>query len=392
MSFLTGYVEFSGLGGFQEKFVSELFENKIHCRKLRYEGGYIRARISPVYYLYAARLARKHGFCIRVTKKKGVYFKLFKFRKRYGLAIGAMLFFLILIWSSNYIWDVSVDGNEQVPKDRIFTVMDELGIKSGIERGTVNYTEVERKALLQIPEIAWLNIKPSGSKLTIEVSELEKRLEEGDGIDLNSPCNVVSTKDAVILSSEVLDGKQVVENGSGVRKGGIIVSGVFSDKEGNMYYKHAKANVIGQFFEEREFFIPYNDKTFILGDKTTTKNYLMFMNNNIPLFIFDSKAENFHYDEQVSEINFLGIKLPFKHKKGIYTEYEEIEIVRTDEDIKKILDKQRVDFEENFYSEYEIVEFEQMFIPDENGIKLKVIYTLRGNIAKSEEIFLIYQK
>lgn len=390
MSFLTGYVEFSGLGGFQEKFVSELFENKIRCRKLRYEAGYIHARISPVYYLYASRLARKHGFRIRVTRKKGAYFKLFKFRKRYGLAIGGMIFFLLLIWSSNYIWDVDVVGNERVPTDRIRTVMHDLGIKSGIERGSANYTEIERRALLEIPEIAWVNINASGSKLTIEVSELAKRLEEGDGIELSSPCNVVSTKDAVILSSEVLEGKQIVENGSGVRRGGIIVSGVFSDNEGNMYYKHAKANIVGQFFEEREFFIPYNDKTFILGEKQTTKNYLMFMNNNIPLFIFDAKVKSFHYDEQVNEMKFFGVNLPFKHKKGIYTEYEEVEIIRTDDDIKKILDQQRLDFEENFYSDYEIIEAEKTFIPEDDGIKLQVTYTLRGNIAKSEEIFLIY--
>ena len=126
MSFLTGYVEFSGLGGFQEKFVSELFENKIRCRKLRYEGGYIHARISPVHYLYASRLARKHGFRIRVTRKKGAYFRLFRFRKRYGLAIGMMIFCLLLIWSSNYIWDVDVEGNESVPTDRILTVMHDI--------------------------------------------------------------------------------------------------------------------------------------------------------------------------------------------------------------------------------------------------------------------------
>ncbi|NLJ15703.1 MAG: sporulation protein YqfD [Clostridiales bacterium] len=394
MSFFSGSVEFKGLGGFQEKFLTELFENKIKCRKLRYKDGYIYGRVNPLYYLFVARTAKKHGFLIRIVKKRGLYFKLNKFRNRYGLVIGMLLFFSVLVWSTNYVWDIDVEGNITIPKERILLEMEEEGIKAGIERGSSKYTEIERKVLLKIPELAWINIHANGSKLIIEVSELAQRQEEGDGVDADSPANIVSTKDAVIISSEVMQGKEIVFKGSGVKKGGILVSGIYADKEGNMLYKHAKANIIGEFNEEVELYIPYKSKELVLGDRDIKKNYLMFLNNNIPLFLFDVdvKEGDFKYNENLSEIDFFGIKTPFKLKQGIYTFYEEIEVLRNDEDIKALLEKQIKDYEENFFSDYEIISEDKTFFPEEEGLKIKASYVLRGDITKTEEIFMVYKK
>ena len=46
------------------------------------------------------------------------------------------------------------------------------------------------------------------------------------------------------------------------------------------------------------------------------------------------------------------------------------------------LRKQKLTFEENFYSDYEIVNAEERFYPQEDGIRLSVEYTLQGDIAK----------
>ena len=62
--------------------------------------------------------------------------------------------------------------------------------------------------------------------------------------------------------------------------------------------------------------------------------------------------------------------------------------MRTADDCLTELSRLQANLEENFFGEFEIVSCEKTAVPEDNGIRLTAVYTLRGNIAREQEIFI----
>ena len=69
------------------------------------------------------------------------------------------------------------------------------------------------------------------------------------------------------------------------------------------------------------------------------------------------------------------------------TKMKDIEVTRTVNDVKRLLEQELEMYELNFLKNVEIVDRKVGYERDENGIKLVCKYTLRGNIASQSEIF-----
>lgn len=80
----AAYITIKGLGGFQEKFISELITNDIQIYEICQGKDGFTAVIKPYSYLKTARIARKHGIRLNVTERQGFIFRLLPLRKRWG--------------------------------------------------------------------------------------------------------------------------------------------------------------------------------------------------------------------------------------------------------------------------------------------------------------------
>ena len=79
-----------------------------------------------------------------------------------------------------------------------------------------------------MPELAWIWLDKSGSKVIVEVKE---RIPKPAIFDKNAFCNLVATKDGVIDSMVVKNGTPMISLGDSVQRGDILVSGlIVSDK------------------------------------------------------------------------------------------------------------------------------------------------------------------
>lgn len=110
--------------------------------------------------------------------------------------------------------------------------------------------------------------------------------------------------------------------------------------------------------------------------------YLVYGDDEYPLFTGKAGAENSLYTEETSILKIGGQPTSFKIKSGIYTAYTSQDITRSPDDVLSELQKRKLDFEENFFSEYEITNAEERFYPQDDGIRLVIDYTLQGDIAK----------
>ncbi len=375
-----GWVEFSGIGGFQESFISELLEKGIRLKRVSISGGRLSGVISPLDYRTAAAASRRYGVRIRAGKRKGLYFTALRYSRRAGLYAGLMVFFLILSIGKATVADIRITGS--APEAQIIQILEECGITRGAPSHGLDLSRAERRILLEVEDVAWVDVSVSGSRVSVTVEEAVPMPEM---LTSDVPCNLVATRDAMVVEAVVRKGTLITQVGSGVQRGGLIVSGTIVDGGEHLLYRHASADIIGEFAETREFFVPYNETIRIPDGEKTEFRYLVFQDDVYPLFFGNAFVEDALYTEY-TQIPQLLRGTPISIRTGVFTKYRDVEITRTDDDCLAEFRKQKSAFEVNFYSEFEIVSAIEKCFPEENGIRFEIDYTLRGNIAEEQLI------
>ncbi|MGN0688436.1 MAG: sporulation protein YqfD [Oscillospiraceae bacterium] len=377
---LLGSVEFSGIGGFQERFVSDMMDEGIPLKRVRIANGRISGAVSPLHYYTAAETARSNGVRIRAGKRRGLYFTALRYRRRTGLLIGALLFVMILSIGKITVSDIRIMGD--APEAQVVRILEECGIERGALSRTLDFSLAERRIMLEIEDVAWVDVSLEGCRVTATVRGATPKPKM---LDASVPCNIVAARDAMVVEAVVRKGVQVTAVGSGVQKGGLLVSGTVADGGERLLYRHASAQIIGEFTETREFFVPYSETIKVADGEKTEFRYLVIGDDVYKLFTGKAYVEDALYTEQTEKPSWLGAA-PIKIRTGIFTKYRSVDVVRSDDDCLKLLKKQRADFEENFYPDYEIVSAAEKCFPEKDGIRLVVDYTLRGDIAEEQEI------
>ena len=371
-----GYVKFSGLGGYRGDMLSELLENGISVRNIAVSDEEISGAVSPLDYYRVSETARKHGVRIKAGERRGLYFTLSKYRTRAGLCVDALLFVLVIsLWQTS-VRSITIEGD--VPRSQIMQILDDCRIGLGASTDTLEISKAEHRILAEVEDCAWADVSCEGFRVNVRI---EKGVEKPD-MEENAPRNIVAARSAIIVRQIPRMGASVVQNGSGVNAGDLLVSGTVPDGRDHILLVRADAEIIGEWTETREFFVPYNETISLANGEKKVFKYLVYGDDEYPLFVGKAGTENSLYTEETSIVKFLGQPTAFKIKSGIYTAYTSQDITRSPDDVLSELQKRKLDFEENFFSEFEITNAEERFYPQEDGIRLVVDYTLQGDIAK----------
>ena len=159
----------------------------------------------------------------RVERVAGVPFALGRLRRRYALLVGAAVCMLGLAVNSCFIWDLQVEGNAAVPKEKILRVLADLGVKRGAFAYGFRQHELCNRALPELPELAWLTVNTRGCRATVVVRE---RVPVPEIVNESAPTNVIAKRDALVTEVRALDGEAKVLAGTVVRAGQLLISGV----------------------------------------------------------------------------------------------------------------------------------------------------------------------
>ena len=377
------YVKFSLIGAYCEEFISAVINDELKIYDLYNDGNVIYGKTSPRNYKHLASYARQYKVRMRIVEKKGLVIRPIPYKKRLGLAAGRPCYAGIIVFCSSFVWDIRISGNTTVSDELLLETLAENGIKAGASNDSLKCKNTEFKTLLAIDKLAWISIENEGSRVYVKISE---RLdEEQESIPMGAPCNVIAAKSGVIVETQVYRGTSLYSIGSGVAEGDIIVSGVVNDGAGNLSYNHANALIIADYKETASFYIPFTEtKTVNTGD-VMTKDYLQFFSFTLPAEDIVAQ-ENWVYKTEDHLVMVLGVQMPWKIRKVIATETEEIEVTHTVDRAKELLLQEKAAYEKNYFSDVEILNADIQYIPDDKGITMEVTYTLRGNIAQLKEI------
>ncbi len=228
LRFISGYVSFRAEGGFPERFINLCSLNRINLWNLNGSGGSLAACTDLRSYKRIRPTAKKAGMRLQVTGKNGLPFILGKHKNRFGLLVGVWLFLIIFPVLSSRIWTVSVLGSNNVAADDIIAALAEEGVKPGAKKSDISAFEIRTEALKKLPGLSWLYVNISGSKAVIEVREVQQRPPKED----ERICDLVAAQDGRLSALRVFNGRALVEPGSAVLKGDVLISAVEENRDG----------------------------------------------------------------------------------------------------------------------------------------------------------------
>ena len=133
-----GYVSFKVSGGYPEKFLNSVAKYSINLWDLKKLNGDLYAKVlAPEYKLLRIK-ARRANCKIKIVKKQGRPIIFFKYRKRLGLVVGALLFILMLKIFSLFIWNINVNGVKDIPVEDILSAVNQTGVGVGTKKSKIN--------------------------------------------------------------------------------------------------------------------------------------------------------------------------------------------------------------------------------------------------------------
>lgn len=379
-----GYVKFSLVGTECEKFLSEAISEGIKIFDAENDRGIIYAKTIPANYALLARLKRKYYIQMRITEKRGFLFTAYRYRNRYGVLFGVIAYSLVILLCSGFVWDITLEGNSAISDESLLRFLSDNGFYAGASRQELHNTVTELKAMLNYDRLAWISIETNGSRVDVKLSETIDNPRKG--LSVGTPCNITAAKGGVIKKIEVNRGTALYKEGSGVAEGDIIVSGIVNDGAGHITVNHADAVIIAEFEDSVSFYREFTTTERIKTDERIRDEYIKLFGFTFPRRDTEY-SEGYSYTTDSYKVELFGLEMPWKRivVEGVKT--EEMEVTRTVNDVKALLEHDLESYERNFLKEYEIIDRDISFKRDENGIEISCKYTLQGDITQQSEIF-----
>lgn len=174
--------------------------------------------------------------------------RLFDFVKRHiGLALTLLSAILLLSFSSLFIWDMEVYGNEKLSDGEILRALADCGVAYGTFSPGLDRELLRSEMLMELPELAWMTVNVRGSQAQILVSERQEKPEiyiESDSADL------IAGKTGIIKNIFARNGKVLLTEGSSVIEGETIISGCMDSITAEPRFVRAQGEVMAETWYE----------------------------------------------------------------------------------------------------------------------------------------------
>lgn len=381
---LTGTVDFQIHGGYPERFLNLLNREGISIWNLKRNGFCITMSMTRRDYKRIRPSVRRSGVSAHVVAKHGLPVLLRRYRRRKGILAGALLAICLIAVMSCFVWDVEVVGNENLSTQEVLELFEGYGIKPGILRSKVDPGKLQKQAMLDLPEVSWIAIYVNGTKAVIQLKE---RVAPPDMIPLDTPCNLIASKEGQIKRIEAYDGQASVKLNQGVKKGDLLVSGIISDSLGQTMLRHAQGKVIAQTKNTYEIRVPLEQVKREYTGKTVTRRYLGVFGAKLPLFIAVRLQGMYETEQSTQEVSLFGFHLPMTLYTLTYSEYTEEQISFTQEEAKENALQQLEEKKSQELSQATVLD-ESIDTKIENGeLVLSAVINCEENIAVQQEIF-----
>lgn len=344
LRFLSGYLNITVEGFFPERFLNICARRGIYLWDIRRIGKTkLTANISIPGFKLLPGVAYKSKNRIYINERRGLPFLMQRYRKRWMLPGGVVLFFALLYSMTLFLWDIRISGNVNMTTEEILSALAEVNLKRGVLISGIDEKSLQRQMMINHEGIAWIGIDLRGTTAYVEVRE---GLPQPEVEDLDLPGNVVSEKAAIIESIMVTNGIALVKKGDTVQAGEILITGLLDSEVTGVRMVRAKGEVMGRVWYEASLPLPQYEEIRTPTGNKKSKNQLNLFGLRLPLY-FSDKVPYAEYDRS-SEVRSLSFGKDYTLPLAVHLDrYEEVTVTKRElsheeitQNLQKMLDKQ----------------------------------------------------
>lgn len=292
-----------------EKILNALWKNNIQALNVtRRDLTTIRCSIMYSEYKQAMDIVKKLKGKIKVIGIDGIIVFMLQIKKKFSLAIGFLVFFIVLYLLSNNIWAIDIETQNNLTPFEVRKDLTSIGITPGIKKSDINVYDIERKVEDLDDQIMWIRVRIEGSTLRVAIKEkinpplIEKEL----------PNEILAKMDGEVKRIFTVSGNSAVVPGDIVKKGDVLIL----QKQGREgFEKEVKPSgtVIANTFYNKFMEVQISGEKLKRTGNKDSDIYLNFSNKKIYL----KKAINdFKYYDKIEERKGLLNKVAYFEKKG----------------------------------------------------------------------------
>lgn len=189
----------------------------------------------------------------RRLRERGAPQLLRRLHTRYALLAALGLFALLLFGGNLFIWAFDVTGNETVPTETILRALEDCGVRIGSQGLKIHQEDVRNRALLELPDVAWLAVNVRGCVAHVQVVE---RRRPPEMVQESQICNVVARREGLVTRVQALDGRAVVAPGSIVTEGELLISGVADSARSGLRLLHGMGEIWARTWYDLSVLVP----------------------------------------------------------------------------------------------------------------------------------------
>lgn len=396
MKYFRGYVEVALWGYAPERFLNLCSNHDILIWDLRQEGDIYYFYISVEGFRCLKPLLKKSGTHVKISRKNGIPFFLFRYRRRKILFISIFVCMMLLFTLSRFIWKIDINGNDSVTSDSMLQFLEEKNSSYGTYIKDIDCTKLEEEIRSTFKSIIWTSVRREGTTLAIDVQEnlvvaakplndaLPEELKEQEekGYDL------LALHDGTIESIYVRKGTPLVQQGDTVKKGDVLVSGalpIYDDSAVLTAYQYCTADADIQLKTEYQ----YKDS---FEAKHTERVYTGRKEHRYGLAFGDSYIQLPWKKTGFSQYTVMDMRkqfrlcdsfyLPVYFVQRTYEEYEEKQSVYTKKEAKEQAAENLTEFLEKLTQKGVLILEKHVMIRTE-----KNKYTVSGSVTVLESMF-----
>lgn len=226
---------------------------------------------------------------VKIIKKYGLLRLFDNIKTNKFIIISILISIALLYFFSNVIFDIEIIYNDQEIVEKIKNELKKHQIEKYKLKKDYNYLNKVKEQILNDNKesLEWIEIIENGTKYIVKLVERKKENNENE-YEYQS---ITASKDAIISNIKASSGEKIKEVNEYVKKDEIIVSGLLTKPNGEIIYKKANAEILGEVWYKIDIEYPlayYEEK---LTGKSKKVLVINFLNYKIPIFSYSKYKE-----------------------------------------------------------------------------------------------------
>ena len=129
LRYILGYVNISVEGYYIERFINTCLAKGIFIWNVKREKStYMRANVGIQDFKRLKEVSKKTKCKMKIERKKGIPFLMNRYRKRKIFGILLIVIVIAMFVTSKFIWNIQIEGIEQIVKEDILSNLAECGL------------------------------------------------------------------------------------------------------------------------------------------------------------------------------------------------------------------------------------------------------------------------